>query len=166
LTEKSEALDLVAERIADLKSAKRTLEADLREKMRQGLLDMEVKVNLAVRAAVDAGNTFAAVGRALGTKDYATVKRRYSATTELPQAKGSYKFTLANLHDEFAFILDVEGHTTGVDAVQFADTNEVELFAVENLYFDEALTEKNKAVEAIEAKGEIYRKALEWLAQQ
>ena len=77
----SETLDEVTRAKLDYKERRANLEAQAREKLEEDLSWVRNNLDRAVRNAVDAGESKAAVMRALGTKNFETIKFLLERTT-------------------------------------------------------------------------------------
>lgn len=81
-------LDAVSKAKAAYVLAKTTLEARLREQLREELVNTQTQIDLAVRYAYNAGESKADILRALGTKDYHTLNASLERTELVEQIVG------------------------------------------------------------------------------
>jgi len=73
--------------------AKATLEQRLREDMDRELANMRTQIDIAVRYAYDSGETRANICRALGTKDYGTVRKSLERTSGVAELVGDSPYS-------------------------------------------------------------------------
>ena len=85
----SAKLDAVAKAKQAYMLARATLEARLREQMKADMNNLQTQVDIAVRYAVDAGESKAAVLRALGTKNFDTIKASLERTQGVTEIVGA-----------------------------------------------------------------------------
>jgi hypothetical protein len=64
----------------------------LREQIREELSNLQTQIDIAVRYAVDAGESKAAILRALGTKDYGTINASLDRTQGVAEVVGADPF--------------------------------------------------------------------------
>jgi hypothetical protein len=153
--------------------AKTTLEARLREQMRSELANLQAQIDIAVRYAVDSGESKADVLRALGTKDYNTLKSSLERTHGVAEIVGDDP-----LADVYSLDRDVLGvryvnHGTqrhngeAVFAVKHLDDGKILLLSDTPLW-SEDFTVRNDAVMALDGKsdGEYYEEVVAWIRAQ
>ena len=85
----STRLDAVAKARQAYVVARTTLEQRLREQMRLELTNLQTQVDIAVRYAFDAGESKAAIMRAMGTKDYNTMNASLERTQGVAEVVGT-----------------------------------------------------------------------------
>ena len=81
-------LDAVAKAKTAYVIAKTTLEARLREQLKEELANAQTQIDIAVRYAFDAGESKADILRALGTKDYHTLNASLERTHGVTEVVG------------------------------------------------------------------------------
>lgn len=84
----SARLDAVSKSKQAYVVARTTLENRLREQLREELSNMQTQIDVAVRYAYDAGESKAAILRALGTKDYHTLNACLERTRGVTEVVG------------------------------------------------------------------------------
>ena len=89
MSKPSAKLDAVSKARQAYVLARATLEQRLRDQMRDELTNLQTQVDIAVRYAVDAGESKAAVLRAMGTKDYGTLKASLDRTQGVAEVVGA-----------------------------------------------------------------------------
>ena len=153
--------------------AKTTLEARLREQMWDELANIQTQIDIAVRYAIDSGESKASVLRALGTKDYNTLN------ASLERTQGVSEIVGRNPLDD---VYEVDGRTLHVRYVNhgsqryngFADfeikkldDGRVLLIAETPLWNDD-YTVRNDAVAVLDGKndGAYYDEAVSWILSQ
>lgn len=92
MTKLSARLDAVQKAKTAYVMARTTLEARLREQIRTELANLQTQIDIAVRYAVDAGESKAAILRALGTKDYGTINASLERTQGVAEVVGADPF--------------------------------------------------------------------------
>lgn len=151
--------------------AKTTLEARLREQMWEELSNLQTQIDIAVRYAIDSGESKASVLRALGTKDYNTLNASLERTRGVTEVVGT------NPLDSVYSILD--GNVLSVSYVNHGKSGYTAdaLFDVKNLedgrilllsktpLWNEKYTVRNDAVAVLDGKsdGEYYEEAVTWI---
>ncbi len=171
MTKLSQKLDAVSKAKQAYVLARTTLEARLREQMRSELANLQTQVDIAVRYAVDAGESKAAILRALGTKDYNTVKASLERTQAVAEVVGS---------DPLAGVYEKRGFATV--AVNYVDHGPMKyngqalldyrtlddgrvLFTAQDALWNEDFTVRNDAVAVLDGKtdGYYYEELVGWL---
>jgi hypothetical protein len=173
----SQKLDAVSKAKQAYVLARTTLEARLREQMRLELANLQTQIDIAVRYAVDAGESKASVLRALGTKDYNTVKASLDRTQAVAEIVGADPLANVYLLDgndgyEFLHVHYVNHGTQGYtgDAkfrVKRLDNGGI-LFLAETPLWNDDYTIRNDVVVALDGKtdGEYYEEAVAWTYSQ
>jgi hypothetical protein len=89
----STRLDAVSKAKQAYVIAKATLEQRLRWEMDKELANMRTQIDIAVRYAYDSGETRANICRALGTKDYGTVRKSLERTSGVAELVGDSPYS-------------------------------------------------------------------------
>lgn len=177
MTKLSTRLDAVAKARQAYVVARTTLEQRLREQMRVELTNLQTQVDIAVRYAFDAGESKAAIMRAMGTKDYNTMNASLERTTGVAEIVGADP--LAEVYS-----LQVVGNDTYIQ-VQYVDhgsdkLNGKAIFEVKHLdgggvllladspLWNEDYTVRNDAVAVLDGKtdGYYYEEVMQWVSAQ
>lgn len=155
--------------------AKASLEARLREQLVSELANLQTQIDIAVRYAVDSGESKASVLRALGTKDYATLNASLERTHAVTEVVGADP-----LDDVFTYEVTSDGvellHVHYVNhggsnysgqasfKIKRLDDGTV-LFLSEDSLWNENFTVRNDVVVALDGRkdGEYYDEAAAWL---
>jgi hypothetical protein len=153
--------------------AKTTLEQRLREQMREELANLQTQIDIAVRFAVDAGEKKSDILRALGTKDYNTLKASLERTQAVSEIVGVnpldsvYRYnggTLTVVYNNHG-PQEISGYAEFT--VKTMDDKSVWFMAVTPLW-DDAYAVRNDVVAAFDGKqhGFYYEEALGWIRGQ
>lgn len=167
-------LDAVAKAKQAYVIARSTLESRLREQMRTELANLQTQVDIAVRYAVDAGETKADVLRALGTKDYNTLKASLDRTQAVKEIKGTNPLDSVYSYDSITELLTVtyvnHGSLNANGVAQFTVRAKV---GAQGMPFLESVTPlwnedysvRNDAVAYLDGRydGEYYDEVAQWL---
>ena len=169
-------LDAVSKAKSAYVLAKTTLEARLRERLREELANAQTQVDLAVRYAYNAGESKADILRALGTKDYHTLNACLERTELVEQIVGDdpldsvFSWNVAS--NDVTQILDVTYSNEGPNRYSgYAQFNvrplangEFLLAAITQLWNDD-YTVRNDVVVALDGvtSGYYYEQAKQWL---
>lgn len=166
----SAKLDAVSKARQAYVLARTTLEQRLRDQMRDELTNLQTQVDIAVRYAVDAGESKAAVLRAMGTKDYGTLKASLDRTQGITEVVGDDP--LGDVYRLDGDVLYVKYVNHGPDEfngfAQFKikpiDGGKLLLLARESLWNDD-YTVRNDAVAVLDGKtdGYYYDEAIVWI---
>jgi hypothetical protein len=169
----SAKLDSVAKSKQAYVVAKTTLEQELREKVRKELSNLQTQIDIAVRYAVDAGESKASILRALGTSDYGTINASLERTHGVAQAVGADPF--AGVYKRDGDDLEVTYINHGPDKfngralfhIENWDDDTVFLVGVTPLWTDD-YTVRNDAVAVLDGKtdGYYYEEVVTWMSQQ
>jgi len=172
MTKLSKNLDAVSKARQAFIVARTTLEARLREQMREELTNLQTQVDIAVRYAFDAGESKASIMRAMGTKDYNTMNASLERTRGVAQIVGADP--LASVYELIDGVLAVNYVNHGADKfngrasfeVKHLDDGKILLLAQDSLWNDD-YTVRNDAVAVLDGKtdGHYYEEAIEWLSQ-
>ncbi len=154
--------------------ARTTLEARLREQMREELTNLQTQVDIAVRYAFDSGESKASIMRAMGTKDYNTMNASLERTQGVSEIKGVDPLSLVYSYDKTTELLTVnyENHGTlkANGVAQFTVTSKSGMMGMPFLesltpLWNEDYTVRNDAVAYLDGRydGEYYDEVAEWL---
>ena len=173
MTKLSKNLDAVSKARQAYVVARTTLEARLREQMREELTNLQTQVDIAVRYAFDAGESKAAIMRAMGTKDYNTMNGSLERTQGVAQIVGADP--LGEVYSLFDGVLFVNYVNHGADKfngrasfeMKNLDDGSVLLLSRDSLWNDD-YTVRNDAVAVLDGKtdGFYYEEAIAWLTEQ
>ena len=170
-------LDAVAKAKQAYTVARVTLEAKLREQLNAELANLQTQIDIAVRYAVDAGESKANVLRALGTKDYNTINASLERTRAVTEVVGvdplDRVYSLSDVDGQQMLHVEYGQHGTqrysGVAdfKVKHLDTGGVLLLAETPLWNDD-YTMRNDVVVALDGKtdGEYYDEAVDWIMKK
>lgn len=174
MTKLSARLDAVQKAKTAYVVARTTLEARLREQMREELANLQTQIDIAVRYAIDSGETKAAVMRALGTKDYNTVKQSLDRTQGVAEVVGADPladvYSVRQTEDGDRLIVNYVNH--GVSKangranfhMKTLDDGKLFLIALDPLW-NADYTVRNDAVALLDGKldGFYYDEVVAWL---
>ena len=172
----SQRLDAVSKAKQAYVLARTTLEQTLRERMRDELANLQTQVDIAVRYAIDSGHSKASVMRALGTKDYNTVKATLERTGNVAEAVGVDPFLgiyrTAKFGDKKFLYVDWknygdENHNGEASFEVRVLNNGKLLFIGGESLWNEDYTVRNDAIALLDGKydGYYYEEVCDWLAQ-
>ena len=177
MTKLSQKLDAVSKAKQAYMLARTTLEARLREQMKQELANLQTQIDIAVRYAVDAGESKAAILRALGTKDYNTVKASLERTQGVAEVVGSDPFSEVYFvaHTPDGDRLDVNYVNHGADKlngrasfdIKTIEGGKILLLAIDGKLWNDDYTVRNDAVAVLDGKldGIYYEEVVAWLGR-
>jgi hypothetical protein len=149
--------------------ARSTLEARLREQMRTELANLQTQVDIAVRYAVDAGETKADVLRALGTKDYNTLKASLDRTQAVKEIKGTNPLDSVYSLDDDILTVNYVGHghakISGTAQFEVAEIDGRVFLRSQSPLYNEDYSERNDVVGWLDGRtdGEYYNEVAQWL---
>jgi hypothetical protein len=170
----SAKLDAVSKARQAYVIARTTLESRLREQMKQELGNLQTQVDIAVRYAFNAGESKAAIMRAMGIKDYNTMQASLARTEGVAQIVGH------NPLDD-VYKLGEDGETLFVKYVNHGSKmyngeasfkimklnsgNGGVMFMSNTSLWNDSYTVRNDAVVALDGTidGEYYEEATAWL---
>lgn len=170
----SKNLDAVQKARQAFVVARTTLEARLREQMREELTNLQTQVDIAVRYAFDSGESKASIMRAMGTKDYNTMNASLERTQGVAQIVGADPladvYSLQVVGDDTYIQVEYVNHGTdklngkAIFEVKHLEGGGVLLLADSPLWNDD-YTVRNDAVAVLDGKtdGYYYEEAIEWL---
>jgi hypothetical protein len=166
----SAKLDAVAKARQAFVVARTTLEQRLRDQMREELTNLQTQVDIAVRYAFDAGESKAAIMRAMGTKDYNTMNASLERTQGVAEVVGSDP--LGEVYRIVDSMLLVNYVNHGPDKfngqasfeIKQLDNGSILLLAHDKLW-NEDFTKRNDAVAVLDGKtdGFYYDEAMQWI---
>jgi hypothetical protein len=174
MSKNSVRLDAVAKARQAYVVARTTLEQRLREQMREELANLQTQVDIAVRYAVDAGESKAAVLRAMGTKDYGTLQASLERTQGVAEIVGddplgeTYFVTHTPEYDrlEVSYVNHGPSKANGSASFQMKTLDDGKLFLIAlNPLWNEDYTVRNDAVAFLDGKldGFYYDEVVAWL---
>ena len=163
-------LDAVSKAKAAYVLAKTTLEARLREQLRDELANTQTQIDIAVRYAYNAGESKAEILRALGTKDYHTLNACLERTELVEEVIGDNPFDsiFTKVDDTLHVSYRDEGTSSysgdAVFVVKQIPGGEYLLSAITPLWSDD-YTVRNDVVVALDGvtDGYYYDQAKQWL---
>ena len=156
--------------------ARTTLEARLREQMREELANLQTQVDIAVRYAYDSGESKASIMRAMGTKDYNTMNASLERTQGVAQIVGADPladvYSLQVVGDDTYIQVDYVNHGDdklngkAIFEVKYLDNGGILLLADRPLW-NEDYTVRNDAVAVLDGKldGYYYEEAVDWISR-
>jgi len=166
-------LDAVAKAKAAYVAARLGLEHELREKMRTDLANLSTQIDIAVRFASEAGESKAAILRALGTKDYGTINASLQRTQGVTEVVGFNE--LDNVYSMDGHVLTVRYvehgskkiSGTATFNVSWFDSNRIFLQGNEALWND-TFTIRNDVIANLDGvhSGEYYDEVKVWLMER
>jgi hypothetical protein len=171
----SAKLDAVAKSKQAYVIARTTMEQDLRERMRSELANLQTQIDIAVRYAIDGGESKADILRSLGTKDYGTINASLQRTQGVAQAVGADPFEGVYHVDEMGEkqMLYVNYVNHGPDKFNGGARFDMQTFDDGRMFFtareplwNEDYTVRNDAVAVLDGKtdGYYYEEVRDWLA--
>lgn len=167
----SARLDAVSKAKQAYMLARTTLEARLREQMRKELANLQTQVDIAVRYAVDAGESKASILRALGTKDYNTLNASLERTQGVAEVVGADPLgNVYTLDDDVLKVRYVNHGTQQYNGeasfdIKRLDDGKILLLSRDSLW-SEDYTVRNDAVMALDGRsdGEYYDEVIKWIS--
>lgn len=152
--------------------ARSTLEARLREQMREELANLQTQVDIAVRYAYDSGESKASIMRAMGTKDYNTMNASLERTQAVTEMKGTdpLDFTY-HLDGDILHVRYLNHGSIGINGEAEFEVSKIDgkifLRSLTPLY-NEDYSERNDAVGWLDGRldGEYYNEVTAWLLSQ
>jgi hypothetical protein len=150
--------------------ARTTLEARLREQMRDELTNLQTQVDIAVRYAFDSGESKASIMRAMGTKDYNTMNASLERTRSVSEVKGTdpldYVYSLNDDVLTVNYVNHGDANITGTAEFEVSNIDgKVFLKSMTSLY-NEDYSKRNDVVGWLDGRfdGEYYDEAVRWLS--
>lgn len=173
MTKLSKQLDAVSKARQAFVIARSTLEARLREQMREELTNLQTQVDIAVRYAFDSGESKAAIMRAMGTKDYNTMVASLERTQGVAEVVGAdplanvYQLVDGKLHVDYADHGADKFNGEAVFEIKQLDGGAVMLLGDRPLW-NEDYTVRNDAIAALDGKtdGHYYDEVIAWMSRQ
>lgn len=174
MTKLSTRLDAVAKARQAYVVARTTLEQRLREQMRLELTNLQTQVDIAVRYAFDAGESKAAIMRAMGTKDYNTMNASLERTQGVAEVVGTdplahvYSIVDGKLHANWDDWEATEYKGKAVFDIKKLDDGTILLLAVEGKLWNEDYSVRNDVIALLDGRtdGTYYEDAIAWLSAQ
>ena len=174
----SQKLDAVAKAKQAYVIARHTLEQRLRDEMRDELQNLQTQIDLTVRYAVDSGESKAAVLRALGTKDYATLNACLERTGGFTEITGTDPLTnvyyFADTGDKQILYVTYVDH--GPDKfngsasfnVKTLEDGRILLLAIDGKLWSDDLKTRNDVIAVLDGRtdGFYYEEAVNWVSAQ
>lgn len=166
----SKNLDAVSKARQAFVLARTTLEARLREQMREELTNLQTQVDIAVRYAYDAGESKASIMRAMGTKDYNTMNASLERTQGVAQIVGADPLAdVYSIRHGSLFVNYVNHGPDKFNGQASFEMKELEdgrilLLALDSLWNDD-YTVRNDAVAVLDGRtdGYYYEEVVDWL---
>lgn len=173
MTKLSKNLDAVSKARQAYVVARTTLEARLREQMREELTNLQTQVDIAVRYAFDAGESKAAIMRAMGTKDYNTMNGSLERTQGVAQIVGAdplaevYRIEDGLLHVNWVGHGDEKYNGVASFNITKLEDGKLMLFGRERLWNDD-YTVRNDAIALLDGQtdGKYYEEVVAWVRGQ
>lgn len=163
-------LDAVAKARQAYVLARATLEARLREQMRQELANLQTQVDIAVRYAYDSGESKASIMRAMGTKDYNTMNASLDRTLAVTEIKGSNPLDSVYTLDDGVLTVRYVNHghanITGTAEFEVSNIRDKVFLKSQTPLYNEDFSERNDVVGWLDGRtdGEYYYEVCEWLS--
>jgi HPt (histidine-containing phosphotransfer) domain-containing protein len=166
-------LDAVAKAKSAYVTARLGLEHELREKMRSDLSNLNTQIDIAVRLATDAGESKAAILRALGTKDYGTINASLQRTQGVADIVGVNE--LDQVYSTVDDVLTVQyishgsKNLTGKAAFSFSWFDPERLFLQgRDSLWNHTFTVRNDVIANLDGvmQGEYYEEVKAWLKEK
>lgn len=170
MTKLSKNLDAVSKARQAFVVARTTLEARLREQMREELTNLQTQVDIAVRYAFDAGESKASIMRAMGTKDYNTMNASLERTQGVAEVVGAdplgdvYRIEDGILYVNWDNYGDEKYKGTASFNITKLEDGKIMLFGRESLW-NEDFTVRNDPIALLDGQtdGRYYEEVVEWL---
>lgn len=168
-------LDAVTRARAAYVLARTTLESKLREQLKSELALLQTQVDIAVRYAHDAGASKASILRAMGVKDYGTVKSSLDRTRGVEEVIGVDPLDTMYSFDPESGKFTARYKDYGPQSISGVATFDFIIMADQTKWFmpidslwNEDYTIKNEVVAALGNRqdGFYYEEALSWVEQQ
>tara|TARA_R110000823_G_scaffold136000_1_gene265277 strand:+ start:51 stop:572 length:522 start_codon:yes stop_codon:yes gene_type:complete len=166
-------LDAVAKAKSAYVTARLGLEHELREKMRHDLANLNTQIDIAVRFATEAGESKAAILRALGTKDYGTINASLQRTQGVTDIVGVNEldevYSLASDVLTVRYVGHGEKNITGTATfnTSWFDSESLFLQGNESLW-NHTFTVRNDVIANLDGvnSGEYYEEVKTWLKEK
>lgn len=166
----SARLDAVQKAKTAYVMARTTLEARLREQMREELSNLQTQIDIAVRYAVDAGESKAAILRALGTKDYGTINASLERTQGVAEVVGADPFAdVYRLEDNVLYVNWFNHGDEKYNGVASFNINTLDdgrlLFLGREPLWNEDFTVRNDPIAVLDGRtdGKYYDEVIAWM---
>lgn len=154
--------------------ARATLEAKLRDQLRAELMNLQTQIDIAVRYAHDAGASKASILRAMGIKDYGTVKASLARTEGVSEVLGQDPLDRIYSYNEetgeFVANYNLHGPQSITGSARFTFTvmqDGTKWFMPIDPLYNSDYSVRNDVVFAIGNRqdGHYYEEALHWVEQ-
>jgi len=154
--------------------ARTTLESRLRDELKRELSNLQTQVDIAVRYAHDSGASKASILRAMGIKDYGTVKASLERTQGVAEVVGTDPLdSVYSLQiDTGEFVANYVNHgpleITGSARFDFRILDDgTKWFVAKDPLWNDNFTVRNDVVALLDGKqsGHYYEEALAWVEQ-
>lgn len=163
-------LDAVTRARSEFVVARATLESRLREQLEAEMMNLQSKVDIAVRYAYDNGHSKSQILSAMGSKYYGMVNDSLERTEGISETKGidplDRVYSLDGEELTVKYVDHGPSHITATARfiVRYLAGGEVMLDPIDQLW-DESFTVKNDAVAVLGGRfdGYYYEEALSWL---
>lgn len=169
----SQKLDAVSKARQAFILARTTLEQRLRDQMREELANLQTQIDIAVRYALDSGESKASILRAMGTKDFRTLQASLDRTESVSAIEGADPLSdVYELRDGLLYVKYVNHGEEKYNGTASFDIKELDdgkllLIARESLW-NKDYTVRNDAVAVLDGKtdGYYYDEAVAWLSSR
>lgn len=178
LNKPSQRLDAVSKARQAFVMARTTLEQRLRDQMREELSNLQTQIDIAVRYALDSGESKASILRAMGTKDFRTLQASLDRTESVAEIVGAdplgetYSVSDVDFDNRILYVNYVNHGEEKYNGIASFDIKELDdgkllLLARESLW-NEDYTKRNDAVAVLDGKtdGYYYDEAVAWLSSR
>jgi hypothetical protein len=163
-------LDAITRARAAYAMAKTTLEAKLRERLKEELSNLQTQVDIAIRYAYDSGESKASILRAMGTRDWKTLQACLDRTDAVTQIVGQDPLDKAYTIIDDTLVATYNNHGPlditgmGTFAIKKMGDGTTWFMAVDPLW-NADYSVRNDVVAALDGKqdGYYYEEAMGWL---
>lgn len=169
-------LDSITKARTTYAMAKTSLEAKLRDQLRDELANLQTQIDIAVRYAFDSGESKASILRAMGTKDYHTLNTSLERTLGIAEIVGDDPLAeVYNHHRPLGSEMSVLAVTYsnhgpgGITGTAYFEVKKMDdgstWFMARDALWNEDYTVRNEVVAALDGKqdGYYYDEAMGWL---
>lgn len=165
-------LDAITKARSSYVLARTTLESRLRDELKKELSNLQTQVDIAVRYAHDSGASKASILRAMGIKDYGTVKASLGRTEGVAEVVGVSPLDSVYTFDLHTgeFVVNYNNHgpsmITGTAVFDFRILDDgTKWFMSKTPLWNEDFTIRNDVVAVLDNRqsGDYYEEALEWV---
>jgi hypothetical protein len=163
-------LDAITRARAAYAIAKTTLEAKLRDKLKEELANLQTQVDIAIRYAYDSGESKASILRAMGTRDWKTLQSCLDRTEFVTELVGQDPLDKAYTIVDDTLVVTYNNHgplgITGMASftIKKMDDGTTWFMGVDPLW-NADYSVRNDVVAALDGKqdGYYYQEAMGWL---